>query len=84
MKQVIQLIFITIVGSDVGARGVLVEKTGVPGRNPPGRAGDPHTFSRPIGESNPDHLGERQVCYPLHHPTTKILLLSCTSDISVP
>ena len=36
MKQVIQLILIMLVGTDVCARMVFVwGKTGVPGRNPP-------------------------------------------------
>ena len=73
MKQVIKLILITLVGPDVSARGVVVwEETGEPGGNPRGRAGDPIPFHVRSGESNPGRLGERQVRYPLHHPTTLI------------
>ena len=57
MKQVIQLILITLVGPDVGARGVLVwEETGVPGGNPRDRAGDPIPFHVRSGNRTPAAL----------------------------
>ena len=54
MKQVIQLILITLVGPDVSARGVFVwEETGEPGGKPRGRAGDPIPFHVRSGNRTP-------------------------------
>ena len=45
-KQVLQLILISLVGTDVNTRGSLVwEEAGVPGENPRVQAGDRYTLS---------------------------------------
>ena len=78
MKQFIQLILITLVSPDVGARGFSV------GGNQRGRTGDPIPLHIRSGNRTPA-LGERQVymCYSLHHLTTHTIVYQTFTNIHV-
>lgn len=59
-KQVLQLIWVSLIGTDVSMRGSLLwEEARVPGKNPRIQAGDSHTLSK-SGDN-----GEKRVHCPL-------------------
>ena len=71
MKRVIQIILITLVGTDVCVRMVFVwEETGVPGGSPPVCLGDHMTIS-PFDHFVPDI--KRRTCSIQNHCVTSCL-----------